>query len=342
MRGIDVSYHQGIIDWGKVKNAGIDFAMIRAGYGKTAVDKEFIENICGADTAGIKIGIYWFIYAVNEADAIANADKCIQTIELYKDIIKMGVAADYEYDSDKYSQKNGVTQTKESRSAIVRAFLSRLKSRGYEVINYANPDYLKSKFEGLEEYPTWLAWYTNNADKAKAYNPIMWQYSSSGKVDGISGNVDMNVYYGEQQDITSDREEDDRGMKPVLCYSKAKNGNEKISENFKVSEFACKDGSDVIFVSPELVKILQKIRDHFERAVVINSAYRTPTYNKKIGGATYSQHQYGTAADIRLNGVAPRDVASYAETLMPSSGGIGVYSGFTHIDVRETRSRWNG
>ena len=130
--------------------------------------------------------------------------------------------------------------------------------------------------------------------------------------------------------------------KIVKYYSKKKEGNVKLSENFKVKEFACKDGSDVIFVSPELVEILQKVRNHFGKAVTINSGYRTPTYNKKIGGATYSQHTYGTACDIKISGIKPKAVAQYVETLMPNSGGIGIYSNFTHIDVREVKSRWNG
>ena len=128
----------------------------------------------------------------------------------------------------------------------------------------------------------------------------------------------------------------------INAYSRAKQGNQKLSKNFKVKEFACKDGSDVVFVAPELVAILQSIRDHFGKAVNINSAYRTPAYNKTVGGATYSQHCYGTAADIRISGVSPSQVKAYVETLMPDKGGIGVYANFTHIDVRETKSRWNG
>ena len=130
--------------------------------------------------------------------------------------------------------------------------------------------------------------------------------------------------------------------KIVKYYSKKKEGNVQLSANFKVKEFACKDGSDVIFISPELVEILQKVRNHFGKAVNINSGYRTPTYNKKIGGATYSQHTYGTAVDIRITGIKPKAVAQYVETLMPNSGGIGIYKNFTHIDVREVKSRWNG
>ena len=128
----------------------------------------------------------------------------------------------------------------------------------------------------------------------------------------------------------------------INTYSKAKDGDKKLSTNFKVKEFACKDGSDPIFVAPELVEILQKIRTHFGKAVTINSAYRTPTYNKKVGGATYSQHCYGMAADIKVAGVAPKDVADYAETLLQNKGGIGRYPTFTHIDVRGVKSRWNG
>ena len=75
--------------------------------------------------------------------------------------------------------------------------------------------------------------------------------------------------------------------------------------------------------------------------MVINSAYRTETYNKKVGGATHSQHVLGTAADIVISGVSPLEVAQYAEYLQPNSGGIGVYTSFTHVDVRTTRSRWD-
>ena len=128
----------------------------------------------------------------------------------------------------------------------------------------------------------------------------------------------------------------------IHAYSKAKDGNKKLSANFSVKEFACKDGSDVVFVSPDLVEILQKIREHFERPVTVNSGYRTVTYNQKVDGAAYSQHLYGMAADITVKGVGSRDVAAYAEKLLPNTGGIGIYPTFTHVDVRKVKSRWNG
>ena len=87
--------------------------------------------------------------------------------------------------------------------------------------------------------------------------------------------------------------------------------------------------------------VLQKIRNHFGKAVTITSAYRTPKHNKSVGGTTYSQHLYGKAADIKVQGIAPKEVAAYAETLL-GEGGIGTYNTFTHIDFRSTKSRWHG
>ena len=128
----------------------------------------------------------------------------------------------------------------------------------------------------------------------------------------------------------------------LKAYSVAKDGMKYISKNFRVREFRCQDGSDPVFIDDDLVAILQQIRDHFGKAVTITSAYRTASHNKKVGGATYSQHLYGTAADIKVSGVAASVVADYVETLMPGTGGIGRYSTFTHVDVRKVKSRWNG
>ena len=124
-------------------------------------------------------------------------------------------------------------------------------------------------------------------------------------------------------------------------YSYTKDGTKFLSKNFRVREFRCKDDTDPIFIDSDLVDVLQKVRDHFGKAVTITSAFRTASHNKKVGGATYSQHCYGKAADIKVSGVAPSKVAEYVETLMPNTGGIGRYSTFTHVDVRSIKSRWN-
>lgn len=135
----------------------------------------------------------------------------------------------------------------------------------------------------------------------------------------------------------------------IEAYSTLKNGNKRLSEHFEVREFQCRDGSDPVFVDTELVDILEKIRTHFGKPLVITSAYRTAAHNKAVGGAAYSQHCYGRAADIRVPGVPVETLAAYAETLLPDTGGIGRYpaaahrpAGWVHIDTRPAKSRWKG
>lgn len=128
----------------------------------------------------------------------------------------------------------------------------------------------------------------------------------------------------------------------IQVYSKHSEGSKKLSANFRVREFACSDGSDPVFIDSELVATLQKIRNHFKAPVTITSAYRTPNHNKSVGGTTFSQHCFGRAADIKVKGVAPKTVAKYVDGILKNRGGIGVYSTFTHVDVRSDRARWEG
>ena len=127
----------------------------------------------------------------------------------------------------------------------------------------------------------------------------------------------------------------------VKSYSVARQGGDYLSAHFRVREFACHDGSDTVLISDELVELLERIREHFGSAVNINSGYRTAAYNAQVNGSPRSQHMQGTAADIVVSGVAPLEVAQYAEYLQPNSGGIGLYQTFTHVDVRTNRSRWD-
>lgn len=125
-------------------------------------------------------------------------------------------------------------------------------------------------------------------------------------------------------------------------YSVKRDGREKkLAANFALGELASKDGADEVLVDDGLPVLLQQIRDHFKVPVTINSGYRSPAHNAAVGGVKNSQHTLGTAADIVVRGVSPLEVAQYAEHLMPDRGGIGVYLGFTHVDVRRPRARWD-
>lgn len=114
----------------------------------------------------------------------------------------------------------------------------------------------------------------------------------------------------------------------------------KLSSNFKSSEMDCKGRGccSTTLVDNQLIKHLQKIRNHFGKPVVINSGFRCSTHNKAVGGSSGSKHKQGAAADIKINGVSPRKVAAYAEKI--GVKGIGLYDTFTHIDTRTKKFYW--
>ena len=124
-----------------------------------------------------------------------------------------------------------------------------------------------------------------------------------------------------------------KALELIEVFSFKKDENKQISNNFKVKEFKCNDGSDKILVDSEFVKTkLQTIRNHFKSAVTINSAYRTPPYNKKVGGSSNSYHVKGRAFDIVVKGYRPSEVAKYARSI--GIKGVIEYNSFVHIDSR--------
>lgn len=125
-------------------------------------------------------------------------------------------------------------------------------------------------------------------------------------------------------------------------FDETQNPTEMISEHFGVWEFKCKDNSRVIVLDKALVELLEKVRAHFKRPVVINSGYRTVQYNSRLPNSSpKSQHTLGKAADIRVTGVSPVNVYAYLNQLYPNSHGLGIYNTFVHVDVREKKSRWD-
>ena len=135
----------------------------------------------------------------------------------------------------------------------------------------------------------------------------------------------------------------------IKQYSLMADGNHRLAPDFKVRELRCRDGSDTVMVDEALTVVLQCIREHFGKSVVITSGYRTAAHNAAVGGAKSSQHLLGRAADIRVEGVSVEDVAAYAESLMPDWGGVGRYpvkagraTGWVHVDTRAEKARWRG
>lgn len=193
--GIDVSKWQKEIDWDKVKNEGVDFAIIRCGYrgsvtGSLVEDPYFEQNIKGARAAGIKVGVYFFTQAVNEVEAVEEASMVISLVRDYE--LQYPVFIDTEG-----AGGNGRADSLnvEERTAVCEAFCTTVKNAGLEAGVYASRNWYNNKLTAstLESYAIWLAEYRSVPLYQGYYQ--MWQYTSKGKINGINGNVDLNVSY---------------------------------------------------------------------------------------------------------------------------------------------------
>ena len=205
--GIDVSSHNGVIDWQKVKASGLDYAIIRVGYtGWTKskhslnYDANYKANIEGALSAGIPIGVYWYSQALNKNEALAEADKLLSAIKGYN--ITLPVVFDYEFAGEAEGRLDCAwrdrTLNKSSMTQIADVFAQAVKGAGYIPAIYANKSFLTNNIDGnalSQKYYIWLAHYTTKTDYSGNY--LMWQYTSAGKVSGIStsGSVDCNFIY---------------------------------------------------------------------------------------------------------------------------------------------------
>ena len=187
--GVDVSVYQGNIDWNKAKADGIEFAIMRAGYGKyvSQKDKYFDQNMKNAKAAGLPCGVYWFSYALTPEDAIKEADACYEVIKNYK--LEYPVSFDMETESQMKLPKETVAQ-------IIEAFCGRMESYGYYTTLYTYASFLNYKVEDriFDKYDIWVAHY-NTSKPAFNRNYGLWQYSCTGSVWGITGNVDRDYVY---------------------------------------------------------------------------------------------------------------------------------------------------
>lgn len=192
MLAIDVSKHNGQIDWEKVKAAGCDVAIVRMGYGLGHVDPWYHRHIVGAEQAGLHTGIYWYSYALTPEQAAVEAVHVIRLLGTRR-FGKFPVWFDLE-DADGYKQCNGYHFTRANGTAIAQAFMRRLKNVGIPVGLYANKDWLTNYVDAdALDCDIWLAHYTTQTDYQGKY--VMWQYTEHGKLAGVDGKVDLNYVY---------------------------------------------------------------------------------------------------------------------------------------------------
>lgn len=192
--GIDVSKWNGSIDWNAVKNSGVNYVIIRCGYrgsttGALIEDPKFRENIKGASSVGLKVGVYFFSQATNEVEAVEEASMVLSLIKGYN--ISYPVFLDVEPSGGRAD-----SISTEARTAVINAFCQTISNSGYASGVYANKTWLNSKINTGSlgsSCKIWLAQYAASPSYGGKYN--MWQYTSKGKVNGIQGDVDMNLSY---------------------------------------------------------------------------------------------------------------------------------------------------
>ena len=190
--GIDVSEHNGVVNWPAAKKAGIGFAVIRTGYGTSHTDYQWKNNIEGARAQGIPVGIYHFSYALTAAGAKAEADFVLSLLAPYKSKITLPVFFDFEYDTVDYAKKQGITLGASAFNAHTVAFCERIKSAGYTAGTYYNLDYLR-RYVDMDQISGYARWYAQYSSTPSASGHDIWQYSSSYTIPGCSGRFDVNL-----------------------------------------------------------------------------------------------------------------------------------------------------
>jgi GH25 family lysozyme M1 (1,4-beta-N-acetylmuramidase) len=193
--GVDVSRHQGKINWEKVKAQGVDFAFLRIGYrgygksGSINLDQRFYENIKGAQAVGIDVGVYFFSQAINEEEALEEAQFVIDSLEGYE--LQLPVVYDPESILDDVARTDDVSGEQFTQNTIV--FCDSIKEKGYEPMIYSNMLWEAFEFDlsQLTDIPIWYADYEELPQTP--YHFVFWQYTNEGRISGIDGNMDLDI-----------------------------------------------------------------------------------------------------------------------------------------------------
>ena len=193
--GIDVSSHQGDIDWEAVKAEGVEFVFVRAVYrgygtGKLVIDEKCLQNIEGAQAVGIDVGVYVFSQAISQAEVLEEASTVIGLLDGYT--LQLPIVFDVEKVADSSARTNALTV--QERTDLTKAFLEAVKNAGYQPMFYHNTEMgaMLLDLTQLTEYPKWFAGY--NREFYWPYEYDIWQYSETGRVNGINGNVDLDIW----------------------------------------------------------------------------------------------------------------------------------------------------
>ena len=196
--GVDISKQTGSVNFAGLKAAGVDYVMIRLGgrgysTGQITLDESFIENIDGAIAEGLDVGVYFYSQAINQDEAVQEANFVIQNLEPYRNSIKYPVAFDMEFVANDEARIDGLSR--EDRTTIAVTFMDGIKASGYIPMFYGDKEWLIKEVDlaKLQDYDVWFAQETDIPDYPYQY--AMWQYSSTGVVNGIRGDASLNICF---------------------------------------------------------------------------------------------------------------------------------------------------
>jgi len=245
-KGIDVSYHNGYVNWQSVKNDGISFAFVRVGSTKSGIDKQFVNNIVGANNAGLRVGVYIYSYATSVDAIVAEAEMVLSAIENYT--VSFPVVVDIE-DS---VQKN---LTSSQLATMANAFCKRILKAGYYPMVYSSRNWFMQRI-GPIVYDKWVAQYAASNTYPGSYG--VWQYTSSGSVSGVATRVDLNYLYGDYASILPRNGFKQQGKniyyfknyRRISGWIGADDGYYYAAEDFKIVTGWFGDGDNIYYFNP--------------------------------------------------------------------------------------------
>lgn len=263
--GPDLSVYQGVVDMKRVRDAGCKRVGLRAGYGKNNVDERFQPNAQACYNLNVQSLIYWFSYALNETMARNEADFAIAQANKYWK--KCPIAFDLEYDTLRYARTQGVNIDRNLATNMTIAFLSRVKEKGYIPVIYTNRDYLKNYFDmnkitkAVGTVYVWFALYgVNNLPASELDITDVWQYTSKGKLDGVTGNVDMNKFY---TDFNLDSVKNEQAVVKtninILNFQKSANADGYKDDKGKPLVEDGLDGAKTQYVRKQIILKMKKV-----------------------------------------------------------------------------------
>lgn len=256
-RGIDISSHNGIIDMEKVKKSGIEFIILRMGYGKhrNQIDKKFYENYNKALEFQIPVGVYLYSYALNSESALEEANFVLDVVKNLK--LEYPIFLDME-DADGYKTKNKVSNS--TCIDICEKFCNQIEKAGYYVGIYANLDWLNTKINDsrLDKFDKWVAQWSKNCTYKKKFG--MWQYSSKGIISGINGPVDLNYSLKDYPRIIKQAGLNKLNSTKVTYVVQANDNLSKIAQKYNTSWQSIYElNKNIIGDNPNIIKIGQEL-----------------------------------------------------------------------------------